>query len=113
MGQIRSITWSLDQCLPLTQYLFCVMQRPNLPLQSVIDISHVLPVYISHIRGFRNSELSGAVHVIARKGRVQEAVPYHMYDVVIVIRTRNDFFLLPLGLRIAPNVKCAVFGWVS
>ena len=68
---------------PLSQYVFRVMRRPNLPVQSIIDISRVLPFYISHICGRHHSELSRAIPVIARKGRVQEAVPYHLRDMII------------------------------
>ena len=70
---------------PLTQYVFCVMQWPNLHVQSIVDISHVLPVYISRICSRHQSELSRAVPVIAPKGRVQEAVPNHLGGVIIII----------------------------
>ena len=90
---------------PMTKYLFRIMWRPNLPVQLIVDISRVLPVYISHIYGHHHSELSGDVPVISQKGRVQEAVPYHLGDVIIVSQTCNDFVLLPLGLGIDPNIK--------
>ena len=64
---------------PLIQYVFRVMRRPNLPVRLVVDISRILLVYISHIRGHRHSKLSGAVPVIVRKSRVQETVPYHLF----------------------------------
>ena len=38
--------------------------------------------YTIHIRGRHNLELSGAVPVISRKGRVQEAIPYHLGDAI-------------------------------
>ena len=80
---------------PLAQYLFRVMRRPNLPVKSIVDISHVIPVYIRHIHGINHSELSGAVPVITRKGRVKEAAPYHPGNMIIVSQTRNDF--VPVG----------------
>ena len=89
----------------LTQYVFRVMRRPNMPLQSIVDISCVLPVYISPIRGRHNSELSRAAPVIACKVRVQEAVTYNLGDLIIVSQAQNDFFLPLLGLGIDPNVK--------
>ena len=76
MGPIRSIPQSLDQGLPR------VIRQPNLPVQSIIDISGILPIYISHIRGLHHLELSGAVPVVTHKGRVQEAVPFHLGDVI-------------------------------
>ena len=81
------------------------MLRPNLPVQLIVDIYRVLPVYISHIRGRHHAELSGDVPVISRKGRVQEAVPYHLGDMIIGSQTRNDFVLLPFRPRIDPNVR--------
>ena len=90
---------------PLNQYVFRVMRRPNLPVLLIIDISRVPPVYISHIRSHHHPELSGAVPVIAQKGRVQEAVPYHLGDLMIVSQTQNEFVLSPLGIEIATNVK--------
>ena len=90
---------------PLTQYVFRVMQQTNMTVQLIVDISYVLPVYIRQISGCHNSELSRAVPVIIRKGIAKEAALYHLGDVIIVSQTRNDFVLLPLGLKIAPNVK--------
>ena len=89
----------------MTQYLFCIMRQPNLPVLLILYVSHIIPVYISHICGRHHLELYGDVPVIIRKGRVQEASPYHLGDVIIVSQNRNDFVILPLGLRIAQNVK--------
>ena len=63
---------------PLTQYVFRVMQQTNLPVILIVEISCILPVYISHIWGRHHSELSGDVPLIARKGRVQDTAPYHL-----------------------------------
>ena len=71
----------------------------------LLPISRVLPVYVSHIRGHHHLKISGAILVTIWKGRVQEAVSYYLGDVIIVSQTRNKFILLPLGFRIAPNVK--------
>ena len=90
---------------PLTQYVSRIMRRPNLSVLLIKDISRDLPVHIRHIRSRHHSELSGAVPVITRKGRVQEAVPYHLGDVRIISQTRNEFVLLPLGLGFSPNLK--------
>ena len=79
---------------PLTQYLFRFMRRSNLPVQLIVDISCVLPVYIGHIRDLHHSELSRAVHVILGKGTVQEIITYHLGDVIVVRQTRYDLFLL-------------------
>ena len=67
---------------PLTQYVLRVMQQPNLPVLFIVDISSVIPVYIIHMRGCHNLELSGAVPVIKWKGRLKEAVPYQLGDVI-------------------------------
>ena len=91
---------------PMTQYVLRVMRRPNLPVQSIVNIYSVHTVYTIHIRSHHHSELSRAVPVILRKDRVQEAVPYHLGDVIIVSRTRNDLTPPPpLGIVIATNVK--------
>ena len=42
----------------------------------------VLPVYISHICGRHNSELSGGVPVITWKVRLQDVVPYHLVNMI-------------------------------
>ena len=90
---------------PLTQYVFRVMRRPNLPVRFIVDISRVIHVYINHIKGCHPLELSGYVPVIAQEVIVHEAIPYHLGNVKIVSQTRSDFFLLPLGLIIAPNIN--------
>ena len=81
------------------------MWWPNLPVQSIVDISYIIPVYIIHIRSFNHSKLSGAVPVITQKVRVQKDVFYHLGYVMIISQTRNDFVLHPLLLGIYPNVK--------
>ena len=67
---------------PMNKYVFRIMWKSNLPVQSIVDISYILPVYISHIHGHHHLELSGAVLVIVRKGRAKEAVPYHLGGVI-------------------------------
>ena len=66
----------------MTQYVSRVMWWPNLPVRLIVDISRLIPVYISHIHGRHHLELSGAVPVVTHKGRVQEAVPFHLGDVI-------------------------------
>ena len=90
---------------PLTQYSYHVMLWEKLLVGSIVYISRVLPVYIRRISGRHDSKLSVDVPVIEHKGILQEAIPYHMGYVIIVIQTHNDLILLPLGIRIAPNVK--------
>ena len=91
--------------VPLTQYVFCIIRHPDLPLRLIIDISHIIHVYISHICGRHHSELSGSVPVIVCIFRVQKAFPYQLGNVMIVSQTCNDLVLLTLGLIIAPNVN--------
>ena len=67
---------------PLTQYVFRVMRWPNLTVESIVDISRVIPVYISHICYRRHLELYGGVLVIAQKDGVRESVPYHLGEVI-------------------------------
>ena len=74
------------------------MRRQNLPERLIVYISRVIPVYVSHIYGLHDSELSGAVPIIARKGIVQNTIPCHLGDVIVLKQTRNDFVLLHLGL---------------
>ena len=90
---------------PLTQYIFRVIRRTNLPVQLIIYISRVLPVYVSHIRGHHHLKISGAILVTIWKGRVQEAVSYYLGDVIIVSQTSREFLIPPLGIVTAQSVK--------
>ena len=90
---------------PLTKYLFRVIWQTNLHVWFIVDTSPLLPVYISHMRGLRHLELSRAIPVIAQKVRVQEAVPYHLGDMIIVSQNRNGFVLFYLWHGVAPNAK--------
>ena len=67
--------------------------------------------------GSHNLELSGDVLIIARKGRVHDAVPYHLVDMMIISQTRNGFVLSPrpwnCSKRKVPDPISAVFEGAS